>query len=483
MFGNPLPAIAAQPAAPHGSGSAPDREKLEPRLSAMLMGQGVQESTLDTLGKVGILTVQVFANLAEKKEEMRKLLERDEIGIKSDSIQGALEQARVLGVWLASQTMLAVEAKHEAERAVTAQAPEISLKELVAQKQLFERSTRGFPLPPAMCPSKAFLERKLLELETCFEAEYLTSVTNRSAEDSNQEYSSKWDAATNSYKSVRKTYTVAMPKTSEQLRARWRTLGLGFVFAHQKFPHKPALSTATTELFDLYTEYMFGPEVWGCATLGENGRPISTPTIKHVLIYDKAIRDRVAELMNANWDIRAAFGEATAHERTRRIHFDNVCAQSINAPECRAISAPGLCDYVSVTDPERSVSTSTRLPAIADGSDGLSKTEKNRLAKAKKRANKAKAKSKAAADAARAAPPKRATPLALQNGGVQDGRGKATKKQLKQKTTGTVGGLAAGLSICYKYGLGKPCNQTPCPHKHICQICEGPHPWKECPSK
>ena len=197
---------------------------------------------------------------------------------------------------------------------------------------------------------------------------------------------SKWDAATNSYKSVRKTYTVAMPKTSEQLRARWRTLGLGFVFAHQKFPHKPALSTASTELFDLYTEYMFGPEVWGCATLGENGRPISTPTIKHVLIYDKAIRDRVAELMNANWDIRAAFGEATAHERTRRIHFDNVCAQSINAPECRAISAPGLCDYVSVTEPERSTSTSTRLPAIADGSDGLSKTEKNRLAKAKKRA-------------------------------------------------------------------------------------------------
>ena len=163
MFGNPLPAIAAQPAAPHGSGAAPDREKLEPRLSAMLMGQGVQESTLDTLGKVGILTVQVFANLAEKKEEMRKLLERDEIGIKSDSIQGALEQARVLGVWLATQTMLTVEAKHEAERAVTAQAPEISLKELVAQKQLFERSTKGFPLPPAMCPSKAFLERKFLD--------------------------------------------------------------------------------------------------------------------------------------------------------------------------------------------------------------------------------------------------------------------------------------------------------------------------------
>ena len=64
---------------------------------------------------------------------------------------------------------------------------------------------------------------------------------------------------------VRKMYTIAMPKTSEQLRARWRTLGLGFVIAHQKFPHKPALATATTELFDLYAEYMFGPEVWGCA--------------------------------------------------------------------------------------------------------------------------------------------------------------------------------------------------------------------------
>ena len=255
------------------------------------------------------------------------------------------------------------------------------------------------------------------------------------------------------------------------------------MFSHQKFPHKPALSTATTELFDLYTEYMFGPEVWGCATLGENGKPVSCPTIKHVIIYDKAIRDRVAVLMNANWDIRAAFGEATAHERTRRINFDNVCAQAINTPECKAITAPGLCDYVSVTEPERSTNTSSKQLALADGSDGLSKTEKNRLSKAKKKAAKAKAKAKATADAARAAPPKRATALALQNGGVQDGTGRAKKKQLKQKTSGSVGGLAAGLSICYKYGQGKPCNITPCPHKHICQICEGPHPWKECPQK
>ena len=30
---------------------------------------------------------------------------------------------------------------------------------------------------------------------------------------------------------------------------------------------------------------------------------------------------------------------------------------------------------------------------------------------------------------------------------------------------------------------GHPCTQTPCPHKHVCRICEGPHQMKDCPQR
>ena len=32
-----------------------------------------------------------------------------------------------------------------------------------------------------------------------------------------------------------------------------------------------------------------------------------------------------------------------------------------------------------------------------------------------------------------------------------------------------------GDTICFKWSMGKPCASTPCPHKHICRKCGGPH--------
>ena len=51
------------------------------------------------------------------------------------------------------------------------------------------------------------------------------------------------------------------------------------------------------------------------------------------------------------------------------------------------------------------------------------------------------------------------------------GRGK-----LKDKTDN-------GESICFSWWKGKPCHTNPCPHKHVCRICEGPHPEEHCPNR
>ena len=72
--------------------------------------------------------------------------------------------------------------------------------------------------------------------------------------------------------------------------------------------------------------------------------------------------------------------------------------------------------------------------------------------------------------------------LAIQNGGKGDGsRAKGAGKG-KSKTTDAAG---KQVGICYAYNNGEPCKSSPnpCPFAHVCQICEGPHPKGECPTK
>ena len=69
--------------------------------------------------------------------------------------------------------------------------------------------------------------------------------------------------------------------------------------------------------------------------------------------------------------------------------------------------------------------------------------------------------------------------------------GKATGKGKKDKGGGkgkkgtdlpagvTLLSKSQGEKICFKYGSGR-CKNAGCKMLHVCQICEGEHPWKEC---
>ena len=118
-----------------------------------------------------------------------------------------------------------------------------------------------------------------------------------------------------------KEVRAAMPQGAESFRARMLTMGLAFVLLKLKFPSKAVLRTASVELFHKYTHYLFGPKVWGEATLGLDGKPTATPHLHHVIIYDMAIRGKIADLMNAGYDIETAFGQATADGELTRTHF------------------------------------------------------------------------------------------------------------------------------------------------------------------
>ena len=57
-----------------------------------------------------------------------------------------------------------------------------------------------------------------------------------------------------------------------------------------KSPAKSQLVSCGMDIFSKYIKYLKGPKVLGKATVVEHDRVISTPALKHVLIYDLALR-------------------------------------------------------------------------------------------------------------------------------------------------------------------------------------------------
>ena len=456
-------AAALAPAAGQGAG----RDKLEAKLLALLMNANVKESTLDTLGDKDVNTTMLYANIASDKDSFRKFLELPEIDIKGDNLAGMTEQAKLISVWRSLQTAIEIDDKADAERKQLKLPPTISKKDIDAMRKLFENTPEGFPVEKCVCPSKPYFQRKIGEIEEGFEAEHLTMVTTDD-QDSGEGVSDSlagFDMALKTFRVSQKDLRISLPTGPEGLRARIKTMGLAFVFLKLKYPNKGVLRTATMQLFNLYVEYLFGSKVWGKATLGLDGKPVATPHIQHVLIYDNAIRKRVADSMNDGVDIEAAFKEATNDLETKQTHFLGNVSLDLASAKCRAITAPGLAVERAVEDVPIS---KTAGPSTSAPGSSASKAEKNK-------AKKAKAKAKKEADRAAAKGTgkaiKKPKVLAIGNGGVGDGQGKGAGKgrgKLMDKTPD-------GESICVKWSMGKPCTATPCPHKHICRKCGGPH--------
>lgn len=221
-----------------------------------------------------------------------------------------------------------------------------------------------------------------------------------------------------------------MPTTSEGLRARLFVLGISYVFLKMKYPSKGILTTAEPMLFHYYTEWLFGYDNWGKSTMGADSKPRATPTLDHIPVYDMAIREKMADLMNEGVDIEAALDMARADSEVRQKHFLENVSIDINTDKCRAISAPGLADARG---------SSSRNPALRDA-DSVSKSQ---LLKIKQQAKKeaeqnAKRKygllsngpndgpggglgKKARHRANKAQATQQTHALALQNGGVGDG--------------------------------------------------------------
>ena len=73
--------------------------------------------------------------------------------------------------------------------------------------------------------------------------------------------------------------------------------------------------------------------MWGCVVKGSGGQQIPSPHIGLVMDFDRAIRERQAQLMNIWSDFQQALEKALADSDLRLLCFTSVFICEVNTPE------------------------------------------------------------------------------------------------------------------------------------------------------
>ena len=237
-----------------------------------------------------------------------------------------------------------------------------------------------------------------------------------------------------------------------------------------KFPAKSQLRTVEVGVIDRYVEWLFGPKVWGLATLDPiTEKPDSTPTILHVMHYDREIRKKQAEFMNMGHDFKAALHAAMKEGETRQISFLAPISIAINTSGSKACTAPGLSEAYGIM-PKRAIDNPRAIDNTVLSKGAIKKIKQQaKLAALKdgpaisKRAKKAAAKAR--------------TQLAIQNGGNGDGAAPPPTGGGARPAKGIGRGkdMFNGKPICYNWNRNAPCKQSPCNFAHVCLVCQANH--------
>ena len=97
-------------------------------------------------------------------------------------------------------------------------------------------------------------------------------------------------------------------------------------------------------VLNLYIDFLFGDEVWGFTTKGENNSSTACPHQGIVECYDLAIREQVAMSMSEGTGIEAAFDKAMEDKDLKHTAFLCYFTTESGLARCRALTALAFKD-------------------------------------------------------------------------------------------------------------------------------------------
>ncbi|CAK0883391.1 unnamed protein product [Prorocentrum cordatum] len=313
---------------------AEPRGQLAADLRFLLEEKEVPDAVQDAMARQGYNTLNRFALLGDDRAQVRAVLARD-FGLdpaagREGGPAARLAIVKVIDAW-ETACLRAEEDRKRGAEAKSARLPKLIGKATHLSMREAAQQIHGV-IEDRVAPGAPLVEQVMEMIEESnMEAIPLTQVV--SIEDGDD---SKIGAAA--------------------FRKRIRTLALAYVYARLRHPGRPALKSASVELFNEYLEYILGDHVRGLTAKGLQGNIVSRPNWNQVMHYDHQIRKEHARMMNFGKTFEQALRGAWNDTSLRDRHFitqillrktpdgRNICFACTNEQEnCR-----GDCGMVHV---------------------------------------------------------------------------------------------------------------------------------------
>ena len=290
-------------------------EELEPDLHGLLERKEVPLLTQARLSMAGCKSLSRFSALADDRASMRAFGERT---LRIDRAADPMTMAAMVDAWEASKVRMEVRHKAEAEATTSNMPISVNKVEVFDLRKKFERLHDK--LEDKVAPASSTLELLFDEIENGeFKVRFLVQFLSR--DDAEVDPLGAVIDRSGTVK-IRKGYgETTEPKTAEELRHRIKVMGHSYMMCGLKYPHRAALQGLTPQDFMQLADYLLGDQVMGLRSTDEEGKVVSTPTLKLVLSYEHQIRKEVTKKMNEGHAMKAALESARKDITVKERYF------------------------------------------------------------------------------------------------------------------------------------------------------------------
>ena len=291
---------------------------LEPAFRLLLAERKVPTPVQEVLGHYGVSTIEVYAKLESDEGAVRRWLkDANGLAIDGPGTETRVTVSALLVVWDACRDRVARRSALEAEHRAAGRAPGLMKGDLLAVRRAYEKA-RG-ELRDEDAPGKGYLELKLEEFsEGEIAAEHLSEVTavsdEKKAPTAGGSVDLRWD---NVLQLRTGRHTVQAPRTPEEYRSRIRLMRTMWSYLKLKGVAPQLLAEYDGSAWDMFVEYVLGPQGWGLQTSDANGQVVAAPSWKGILHWEHELRKEAAKRMNQGTPFGAALREATKDTELR----------------------------------------------------------------------------------------------------------------------------------------------------------------------
>lgn len=425
----PIAEIAAQDALNLAALMSPD-------LAAELRRQQVSEPLLATLSKAGFRTVRKFQMIVHSEQNLEEVAGM--FGLDRKVMEDFSDICSLKAAWASVRVYQQKEDAVRAETKLLGMINPMKPSDYTATRMAYERlhgkqESHKLPGPGIIDAMEAHLEEgwvkppRLHELPSREEADKaLDGKTDTNG------FSMTWAAS-----GVNVTQPVkvkqAPPRNTEEFRERMQLLCTAISYLQIGHPTNAIWESSSEAVWAAHVEYFFGHKVRGKEVKDTKGVVRKTPSWDLVMLYEQAVRDKAAELMN----------EGTTANGSR---YD-IAADLKAAREC---SETRTWEFIEKFQMEPAGSSKDRDTPRPDKT--LVRTKRSRS----REVIQPKKKVKGAGKQTKGAPP-------------------ANNQALHPKQLGN--------PIRFKYNRKSVCTRTSCSMAHVCQVCLGKHSMETCPDK